>query len=411
MGLAAHNLSGTKARLLESAKDSLEMALSTLPLPYVTTTTGEYEQAENSPSTFTFPIHLLPHERDEVFDPQTPRNRVEGTPASDADGTVYSTRSYSLSTCSTPEVETEQASPEQHVKTSPEQHVKTSPKLHSLELSPTNSDNLINPRTGMSTHTDRLTQSLSCTHTLADDLVPSPLFSRCRKTASIAQVDNVSTPPRPLPPLPFNHTANFQIHGTRIVQLPPPIPMRKTAVQTLIARFEGSLPLPPSPALSSSTASPLPVTPRFQMIKDAFSPDPTNDHLNSYISSANLSRYNTSLADFRSQVRKGIKYLDEQIAQVQNVQAAHTASKSLCKTRLASFWSLEHAATVPGVVQQLDDPKLATRKARIEQLREEGWNIRKERYGFKSDQYYDNFRRAAERELDAYTRRDNWLTS
>ncbi|KAK4936176.1 hypothetical protein LTR10_022877 [Elasticomyces elasticus] len=182
--------------------------------------------------------------------------------------------------------------------------------------------------------------------------------------------------------------------------------MRKTAVQTLIARYEGCLPVLQSPV---ETPTPSPVTPRFRMIHDAFSPDPSNDHLDVYLSSASLTRYNASLSDFASQLRKHICSLDEELDRVRSLQDDRATAKILTNNRLASFWSLSTTSSSTRAARQREhdqddadgeDPVLKAKKERINRLRLAGWNVRKEKHGYKGEEWYNSLRRRLERELD-----------
>lgn len=401
MGLSAHNFSKHKLHFLELARDGLKTALAVLPLPFATSATGCYQQHEDSPLASTFATQAVGYRCDVFPQPHTLCAEVSTLPDSNSIDSIYS-----IQTC-TPE----RRSVPNEKESSAQQHgCVTSPGLAKQEHPPS----LATPMVLDSTHKDRLIKSLSTMHTFTDELVPSPLFSRSRKAASVIEKANNGGggTPRPLPPLPFNHNVNFHVQGTRIVQIPKSTPVRKTAVQTLIARFEGSLPLPPSPTLTDSPWSPSPLTPRFQQIKEAFSPNPHNQHLETYLYSADLGRYNASLAEFRHQLRKHISFVDAQIHQVQAVQAEHATSKALTNNRLASFWSFEHASknsasdrfrstTKSAGPQENTDPKATAKRARIEKLRRNGWAVCKEDHGFKGEQYYENLRRIAERELDA----------
>ena len=160
------------------------------------------------------------------------------------------------------------------------------------------------------------------------------------------------------------------------------------------------------------------------MIRDAFSPDPRNEQLETYLSSvaasAELARYNVDLSDFRAQLRKHIAYVDGEIARVQRLQAERIAARSLGpKQRFASFWSFEIAASpapkspCPSRRRGIDDEKndelsgeqdtqAKAKKERIEKLRREGWVVRKEKHGFKGEAFYDELCRRVEAELNGY---------
>jgi hypothetical protein len=89
--------------------------------------------------------------------------------------------------------------------------------------------------------TSRLSSSLSSSHVLCTDLVPSPLFSRGqKKLALLANTHNaaVSTPNSP------KTTELIPTTPSTSLQPRPLFAARKTAVQTLISRFEGKIVLP-----------------------------------------------------------------------------------------------------------------------------------------------------------------------
>jgi hypothetical protein len=46
-----------------------------------------------------------------------------------------------------------------------------------------------------------------------------------------------------------------------------------------------------------------------------------------------------------------------------------------------------------------NNPKAAEKKERIERLRQNGWRVNKERFGWKGEDYYRELRRRAEVEL------------
>jgi len=398
MGLAAHKFSRNKLHFLDLARDGLDTTLRVLPSAYATSARGCYEEHEASPLASTIPTKAAPYRYNIFSQPESPCT----WPSTDVTSTCPDSI-YSVKTCTS------------EAPSDPDAKESSSPNHTCMALlTPTKQEHAPSSTPPVilgSSHKDRLLKSLSTMHTLAEGLVPSPLFSRSRKiTAGTAEDVNggCDSSSRPLPPLPFNHTMKFQIQGNRIVQIPDSTtPVRKTAVQTLISIFEGTLPLSLSPSLSDSAWSPSPLTPRFTQIKEAFSPDPANDHLEAYLDSTDLSHYNASLAEFRHQLRKQISFVNEQIHLVQAAQAEHSRSKVLTQNRLASFWSFEQAPapssdfparSADGRV--IEDARAVAKKARIEKLRLNGWAVSKERHGFKGEQYYENLRRVAERELN-----------
>lgn len=417
IGLIAHNFSNNKLLFLDSARNSFNSALRVLPLPYVSTEIGVYVQSEYSPLPLVFATPSLRKTR-ETNHNASPTTRDPDFPQSASSSSIYSTASAVSEPRTVLDIDDESARRN-------EDRDLSTPRTHTEEKESSKSNQLTTPATP-TTHKSRLDHSLSFTHLLEDELVPSPLFSRASKQARLNQPDT-DTVSRPLPPLPFNHKSNFNVQGTRLIQDPL---MRKTAVQTLIARFEGHLPLSQSPLPQSPQSAPSPMTPRFRAIRDAFSPNPHNEHLEAFLSTASLTRYNASLADFRAQLRKHIAFLDEELTRVQTVQAERTATKALSKNRFASFWSFEHAAlsarskstskskaksrspAAPkrprgdgnGRENESDNEddgfQDGAKKERIEKLRREGWSVRKEKHGYKGMEWYEELRIRVERELE-----------
>ncbi|EXJ74355.1 uncharacterized protein A1O5_02651 [Cladophialophora psammophila CBS 110553] len=431
MGLIAHDFSGNKLQFLDSARESFNLALKWLPLPYVSTEGGTYAQREDSPIAPEFRSPALSVNR------TPPASRkwmsaagwVTETPPSVSSSSVYSTESAISNgrfvqecSASSPQKRTYQTNRAPHA------HINS--QEGTSECNP--SEHPATPAPGES----RLDRSASSRQALQDDLVPSPLFSRNPKCACPPRPDSNDNT-RPLPPLPFNHKSDFKAQGTRIIQDPL---MRKTAVQTLIARFEGVLPLSPSSPLATaqpplreqvygleaSTPSPGVTSPRFRMIRDAVSPDPHNEQLEAYLTSCAstaLTRYNTHLADFCGQLRKHIAYVDGEIGRVQKIQGERSAARALGpKHRLASFWSIEVAppskskptsgSTCAGRSTNLvgndrghdhgspvEDPQDKVKKEKIDKLRRQGWKVCKERHGFKGVEFYEDLRRRVEAEL------------
>ncbi|EXJ87036.1 hypothetical protein A1O3_03993 [Capronia epimyces CBS 606.96] len=408
IGLIAHDYSSNKLRFLYSAKENFTLALRSLPLPYMSTETGVYEQPEYSPLPSLSAIRSVSHANARLHVVSPARTGMAGMVQSASSCSNYSTGSIVLEPHKTPSTDDDSSFGNTH---NP-----ITPRLQA-ELNGTESGSITLPTTP-ATHKSRLSQSLSLEHKLADELVPSPLFSRKSKKAHITEPDE-DIALRPLPPLPFSHHSNFELLGSRIVQVPA---MRKTAVETLIARYEGCLPLTSSPIQSptptghqrTGTVPESPVTPRFKIIRDAFTPNPVNEHLEAYLSSPDMTRYNACLSDFRMQLHNHISYLDKEIGRVHKAQDERTATKALSKTRFASFWSLEHKVSAlkrkclnSEGFRVCSSPEIeneqATRarpeKERIERLRSEGWHVRKETHGFKGLEWYENLGRCVEREL------------
>jgi hypothetical protein len=419
MGLLAHKFSQTKLQLLESGRQSFDTALKCLPLPYMSTEGGFYDEPDDSPTTPEFHHSTLAVQSliqsSEV--PQTP-----GGPMPKFVPSISMTSFYST------------ASPEKSMVTSMPEAPGLSEngyrdgveRMEQISDTTAPSSQQLEPPATPATHKSRLSRVLSHPQGMQEELVPSPLFSRIAKQATVR---------RPLPPLPFNHNPNsFKTQGTRIFQDPF---LRRTAVQTLIARYEGILPLPPSTPFPSPTQQSAPetpgiLTPRFHMIRDAFSPDPHNQALEAYLdppratataASLRLTRYNDHLADFAAQLRKHIACVEAEIEKTYKVQAERAATKALgSKQRLASFWSLEPSDKTPcpkerrtqaraqlgettsaeeGACQSNgeDGAKGRAKRERIQQLRRQGWLVRKENHGYKGVAFYDELARRVEAEL------------
>lgn len=448
MGLSVHNFSRNKVRFLELASDGLDTALKVLPLPYATSALEDHQEHDDSPPASKSPTKAVHYHCDVHSPPTTPCANASSFPVSNSIGSIYSIQTCAAEPDSSSSGEDQEDEEDENEKDNgdDEEEQDTLPQQESTtSSSPITHDHTIST-TSMAldpTHKDRLLKSLSTMHTLTEELVPSPLFSRLRKSATIipepGSTDSEfnggptrSTSSKPLPPLPFNHKTTFQMLGTRIVQMPKSTPVRKTTVQTLIARYDGLLPFPPSPTSSDPVWSPSPITPRFQKIKEAFSPNPYNRHLEAYLYHGDLSHYNASLAEFRHQLRNHISFIHQQLHQAQAVQAEHAQSKTLTQTRLASFWSLSAAAASSHSTVRDNTPRRANgggstrasgpptdpnatatsnnRKARIERLRRNGWAVSKEHHGFKGEQHYEGLRRIAERELEACSRLHTRLT-
>ncbi|KIW22869.1 uncharacterized protein PV07_11120 [Cladophialophora immunda] len=433
MGSIAHNFSSNKLQFLDSARESFSLALKCLPLPYVSTEGGAYEQPEESPVTVGF------------GSPSINGAPLAGRKDIPAAGCVteISPSISSSSFYSSESAHSEGGSIADRNESSRQKHTCQGMSVPDVPVSTKEETSKCNPMKHSATPAisgadeSRLWRSPSSTQVLQDDLIPSPLFSRNAKRPCMGVPDsNADT--RPLPPLPFNHKAGFKVQGTRIVQNPL---MRRTAVQTLIARFEGTLPLPPSSpllatrsplreqvyGLETPAASPGVTSPRFRMIRDAFSPDPQNEHLEAYLNtctSSALARYNAHLADFRAQLRKHIAYVDGEIGRVQKIQGERSAARALGpKQRFASFWSFEVAspcsksksaprpacdvsrnADLAGEDDNCCSPwgngSRDRFKEKIDELRRQGWKVCKERHGFKGEEFYKDLRRRVEVELE-----------
>ena len=109
-------------------------------------------------------------------------------------------------------------------------------------------------------------------------------------------------------------------------------------------------------------------------------------------SSLLLARYNANLASFRSQLSTHISTVSDAITESSRSQNEHKAKQS---KRLASYWMLKPADEGLGDVER----KAAEKKERIERLRQNGWRVNKERFGWKGEEYYRKLRRRVEVEL------------
>ncbi|ETN36990.1 uncharacterized protein HMPREF1541_07978 [Cyphellophora europaea CBS 101466] len=310
-------------------------------------------------------------------------------------------------------------------------------------------DSLSKPAAGKA-QVFRLSASLSSNHMLCEDLMPPPLFSKYKKVAKIQSDDPAATSrsPRPLPRMPFSSHSQLNL-----------LPARKTAVQTLISKYEGTIPGPDTPS-SYTTATPppstltqttlhTPITPRFKMIHHAFDTAVAEDHLAAYLTSRSLANYNAQLAAFRTCLLTVSEHVGELLVAAETLQRQHEEEKRLAAlrdapdglptNRLASMWllstpgkptgangwhggagrRLQDSTTLSASRSQLlarseslrGRKKLPLRNRveeseerraeRIKKLRDHGFHVRKERYGWKGGDYYEAFRRKAEIELVA----------
>ena len=309
-------------------------------------------------------------------------------------------------------------------------------------------------------HKVRLSRSLSSTHALAEELIPKPLF----KTLPITPTKRPLPPlpsPRSLPPLPPFHQdkSQFIVTNDRIKL----VRNRKTAVATLISRFEEHSPFD-YPAEPQST----PVTERFRQISKAFG---VNHHISDQseeakskmfselvtpvrgkmspsqigsslytprvkskyspemeFSTGHEVAYSHHLACLRTAILEHIKVVSRKIEEIRQTQAVHEDEKRKRFTsmhlnrhsfdaksapssnrespvkdgRLKSFWNLQIAEA-----QEQDDDlsardKARTMKKRIAELRADNWKrVTKEAKGWKGQAYYNELRRKAEMELTA----------
>lgn len=211
------------------------------------------------------------------------------------------------------------------------------------------------------------------------------------------------------------------------------IGMRKTGIQTLIARFEGQLPLSGTTSPTSITtdhpSSPYPstpITPRFDMIHSAFEPHPAPSFAldsspscpdTSTSASTCLARLNTLLSSFRNEIKIQLSDVTNLIQKTERLQIEHRREKTLCNSRLASFWSFEPTLDSPQPTTAPSDgpppapltlqnkSRILTRKKRVEMLRADQWRVSKEKHGFKGEAYYDELCARTTAELDQWLER------
>ena len=286
----------------------------------------------------------------------------------------------------------------------------------------------------------------STAKTLQQDLLPPPLFNKTLQLPKLHFADLVHTsrdenvpPAQSLPRTPYTHHTHLTL-----------LPVRKTAVQTLISKFEGTLPDPGTPSTTDSTPSPLaptpaplsartPITPRFNNIHSTFAPKPseTQAHLQAYLTSRSLAQYNSTLSSFRTCLRNASASITTQLCTARDIQAERHASKhqpcdpsspsrrsSLPTNRLASLWLLSTPPVTrtqrkscnnsrtnlppqpsslstrkPAVLRNKPSESEEKRSERIEKLRKCGWRVRKEGWGWKGEGFYEGFRRGVEAEI------------
>ena len=295
-------------------------------------------------------------------------------------------------------------------------------------------------------HRARLSDSLSDNHILDEPLVPSPLRIKTSRSP-LAEVSNSTQRPRPLPvlpiktlcsptsgvekstprllpQLPFNHKPSIFQHGqSRLLQCPT---INTTTPQTL---KEG--------ASSTDRATPSSFTPRFDFIYDVFEPQPSplqpdgrtpSAHIIPAVQDLPLTEQDEFLSHVADLHRRIQTYhtplIDEQISTTIQTQAEHEERKRQQGTsRVASYWLLRPVSPTSRVVPEVastrkrqlkrplqynaetleqdetDEQQTITRKERVANLKASGWNVRKERHGFKGEEYYQNLEREVLAEL------------
>ncbi|KAK5941314.1 hypothetical protein PMZ80_006592 [Knufia obscura] len=287
LGQISHNYSSNRIPLFEQARDAFMSASETLPLPFLTTPDGQYDALGPSPTCATFDmLNLYNTDSPSVYPiPSQPKTRCRSISAASSTTQVPDHVSVAYTV-----PDFDDYSPRQ-----PWKQDRSPRRLIEEDADRGRSQSLLTPRQGAeSNHKARLSRSLSSQHALAENLVPSPLFSRGPSSKKESQSD-ISTdvagrlplatlskplPPtpinRPLPALPFNHQPQFVLKGKRFVV----VPRRKTALATLISRFEGQSPFdapkPEDQYAEENTGKemvltgPTPTTERFKRISATF---------------------------------------------------------------------------------------------------------------------------------------------
>lgn len=277
LGHIAHNYSSNRISLLEQARDAFISASETLPLPYLTKVGGQYDAPGPSPVCPTHDMLGLYDDSPSVYPPTTPGGVMteRGRSVSNASSSTIRSAGHASVAYTVPNFD--DYSPRQTINDTTDQEAES------------NKTFLTPDQRARINHKARLSRSLSTQHALAEELVPSPLFSRGLASKKESQHSSskvyVNTLPlvtlskplpptpinRPLPALPFNHQPEFILKGKRFLL----VPRRKTALATLISKFEGKTPFDsPSPDkenMQSTSAEMTPTTERFKHISAVFS--------------------------------------------------------------------------------------------------------------------------------------------
>ena len=392
LGLAAHNYSRNKISFLDSAKEQFAAALDALPQPFVTEEAGRVDTLKSSPldDTFMATETLDTVQEDSLQEAPVPSNQVASrtrTP-SEASSHYSSSASSSVSdTCTVPDFG--RYSPRPDLLTTPSSipRTVTFPNVQKQDLVLIKDEEADSEEDAESTppklsYQNRLSACLSSQHVLSDDLVPSPLFSRNKKAAQITyppaanedtitndeRARGIAQPPRPLPRTLHTH----QNHH-------PLLPARRTAVQTLISKYEQTLPSPNTPS-SYTTATPsasaftpnpvaiaTPATARFANIASIFAPRLPPHHIDTsnpgftfsdYLSSHTLARYNNCLSSFRNSLLVSVTRIKYLIDEAHEIQERHVREKQeaalrdlphsggMGQARLRSMWLLQTPTSV-----------------------------------------------------------------
>ncbi len=442
LGSAAHSYSRNKIPLLNSAKEKFEAALGALPPPFASGETAQYDTPKSSPLDLNFPAAKSPrHSMSQNSTVVTLPAFVDGVSTSDAceespptafvPSIQFSSRTrtpseasshYSSSTSSSvSDVYTvpdfDRYSPRSDFlitsaaipRTITYPDVRKQGEINSGKNHDSGSDTEPTPR--KPSYRNRLSACLSSTHVLADNLVPSPLFSRTKKTGQIAYLASgnndipmgdegacaTAQPPRPIPHTPYTHRTDHTL-----------LPQRRTAVQTLISKFEQTLPFPNTPSSyttathSVSVFTPdtqmliTPATARFAAIASIFTTHSLEHQidirspelrLSEYLSSQSLARYNACLSSFRTSLHASISRIETLIDEGHELQERHVKEKQeailrnsqktggIGQVRLRSYWLLSTPATTSFPAPQSSTiSKAANSGAARERLRTCGGN-------------------------------------
>jgi hypothetical protein len=399
LGQAAHAYSRNKLHFLELAKEKFTDTLDCLPQPFNSSSRGVEATPRPSPIFVGSPAEneVCPAESPESV--ITPTIEVFSHARTVSDESKYSTSNSSVSeTYTVPDFNKYSPRPDLLVAPRNFPRTVTFPDVSKMDETDdsegsddeSQQDNIDAPPSPEQVrHDARLSACLSSTHVLAKDLVPSPLFSRTKKIVQIPLPPGVGQPnantdtiileamgqaPRPLPPTPFIHADHTTL-----------LPSRRTAVQTLITKYEDRLPSPNTPSSYTTASVPpfsaftpraqvipykTPTTARLANIAAIFAvnkADRLAEEVNDSLSSHALARYNSCLADFRTCLRTSITRIEEMIDQAQEAQehrlqekrdrqnavAATPEPKGMGQTRLRSFWLLKD--TLPSPVQEVPD--------------------------------------------------------
>ena len=387
LGLAAHNYSRNKIPFFDSAKEKFAAALDILPQPFANDESGRCDSSKSSPLDAIF---NSPDSRGKYSERSSKLSAVPSIQVSSRTRTPSDASSrYSSSSASSSASDTftvpdfDQYSPRPNSLAAPKSIPRTitfpdvqkqDEEWNNDEQSDSDESTEDTPR--KLSYQNRLSTCLSSKHVLSEDLVPAPLFNRTKKIARITFPGNVDDtnannnaflttrePPRALPRTPYNHQTHLTL-----------LPSRPTAVQTLISRFEQTLPSPDTPssyttaslsgsAHTSNTAElKTPVTARFANIASIFDPQtptPTRElTISQYLTSHALARYNSSISAFRKSLDSSIARIESMINEAHEIQERHFREKqeaairdaqsttsTLGQARMRSYWLLSTPAT------------------------------------------------------------------